>query len=201
VCPAPADVPRGAVHINIARNCSGGKTVVCLTIKPWPFVTPVVCPVAHIGLPSNSSSHIVGDMRFVVDTNVVVSALRSPAGASAALLGQIDAGRATLLCSVALWLEYEDVLSRDTVRELVRLNSVEIAIVLKGLAALIEPVKTYFLWRPQLRDADDDMVLECAVNGRASAIVTFNRRDFEPSASKFNVDIIEPSEALRRILP
>jgi putative PIN family toxin of toxin-antitoxin system len=174
--------------------------VVHRTIGRLPFVTLVVCQMAQQDLLNDDISHIINDMRLVIDTNVIVSALRSSAGASAALLGQIDAGRATMLCSVALWFEYEDVLSRDTVRELVRLNAEEIAIVLKGLAALIEPVKTYFLWRPQLRDANDDMVLECAVNGQASAIVTFNRRDFEPSASKFDVDIIEPSEALRRIL-
>jgi putative PIN family toxin of toxin-antitoxin system len=184
----------------VALNCSGGKSVVHRTIGRLPFVTLVVCQMAQQDLLNDDISHIINDMRLVIDTNVIVSALRSSAGASAALLGQIDAGRATMLCSVALWLEYEDVLSRDTVRELVRLNAEEIAIVLKGLAALIEPVKTYFLWRPQLRDANDDMVLECAVNGQASAIVTFNRRDFEPSASKFDVDIIEPSEALRRIL-
>jgi predicted nucleic acid-binding protein len=32
---------------------------------------------------------------------------------------------------------------------------------------MAEPVPTHFLWRPQLRDPNDEVVLEAAVNGRA----------------------------------
>jgi predicted nucleic acid-binding protein len=47
-----------------------------------------------------------------------------------------------------------------------------------AVLAMVEPVETHFLWRPQLRDPTDELVLEAAVNGQAAAIVTFNRRDF-----------------------
>lgn len=71
---------------------------------------------------------------------------------------------------------------------------------LDGLAALIVPVKPHFLWRPQLRDPNDEMVLEAAVNGRADAIVTFNRRDFLPAARHFGIDVERPNEIIRRLM-
>ena len=52
---------------------------------------------------------------------------------------------------------------------------------LDAVAFVAEPVRLTFLWRPGLRDADDDMVLEAAVNGQADAIVTFNHLDFRAS--------------------
>jgi hypothetical protein len=54
------------------------------------------------------------------------------------------------------------------------------------------------MWRPQLRDPGDELVLEAAVNGRGTTITTFNRRDFQPAASRFGIDILLPSEAIRR---
>ena len=56
-----------------------------------------------------------------------------------------------------------------------------------------------FLWRPSLRDADDDMVLEVAVNGQANAIVTFNRRDFRPATERFGIEVLSPSAAIERL--
>jgi len=60
-------------------------------------------------------------------------------------------------------------------------------------------VENSFLWCPQLRDPGDELVLEAGANGRANAIVTFNRRDFAPAARMFGIEIWLPSEALRRI--
>lgn len=70
---------------------------------------------------------------------------------------------------------------------------------LDAVVALAKPVETHFLWRPQLRDPADEMVLEAAINGRADAIVTFNRRDFAPAAERFGLEILLPREALKRI--
>jgi predicted nucleic acid-binding protein len=67
------------------------------------------------------------------------------------------------------------------------------------LANVAEPVETHFMWRPQLRDPADELVLEAAVNGRAAALVTFNRRDFGPAPALFGIDVLTPAEALRRI--
>jgi len=75
----------------------------------------------------------------------------------------------------------------------------EAEIVLDVLAAVAEPVEPHFLWRPRLRDADDDMVLEAAVNGRAEAIVTFNARDFAGVADEFGLALLTPNAILRRM--
>ena len=64
---------------------------------------------------------------------------------------------------------------------------------------MVEPVETHFIWRPQLRDPADELVLEAAVNGRAEAIVTFNRRDFGMAPTRFGIDLLTPAEALGRI--
>src|ERR1700731_5098782 len=56
----------------------------------------------------------------------------------------------------------------------------------------------------RLSDPDDDMVLETAINGSASAIVTFNQRDFVPGIKGFRCAVILPAMALqqiRRVLP
>ena len=68
-----------------------------------------------------------------------------------------------------------------------------------AVLALVEPVETHFIWRPQLRDPADEWVLEAAVNGQAEAIVTFNRRDFGDAPRRFGVDLLLPAEALQRI--
>lgn len=64
---------------------------------------------------------------------------------------------------------------------------------------MAEPVETHFLWRPQLRDPNDEMVLEVAVNGRADALVTFNLRDYGSVPSRFGVELMLPREAIGRI--
>ena len=138
-------------------------------------------------------------MRVVLDTDVVVAALRSPRGASAALLRLLDEGGGTLLLSVALALEYEAVCGRPEHRLASGLSAMQIETFVNGVIGLAEPVDTYFLWRPQLHDADDEMVLEVAVNGRADGIVTFNRKDYGDAPAAFGIAILLPREALKRM--
>jgi predicted nucleic acid-binding protein len=70
---------------------------------------------------------------------------------------------------------------------------------LSELALCILPVEVRFVWRPQLTDADDEMVLEAAINGQVEAIVTHNRRDFERAAERFGIDVLSPAELLEKI--
>lgn len=74
-----------------------------------------------------------------------------------------------------------------------------VAIFLDYLAELVFPVESWFLWRPQLRDPADELVLEATVNGRADALVSFNQRHFRPAALRFDLDVLLPREALRRL--
>lgn len=138
-------------------------------------------------------------MRLLLDTAVIVAAMRSPAGASAALLRAARARRLTLLASVPLFIEYEAACTRAEHRQAAALSQKEVQQFLDALAALIEPVQTHYLWRPQLRDPGDEMVLEAAVNGQAEALVTFNSRDFGSAPSRFGIRLLLPSEALRSV--
>jgi len=141
----------------------------------------------------------MNDVRLVLDTDVVVAAMRSPRGASAAILRAARKGRANLLLSVALALEYEAVCHQAEHRLASGLSDWEIDVFVTAIVAMAEPVKTHFLWRPQLRDAGDEMVLEAAVNGRADALVTFNVRDFGTAPSHFGIEVLLPREAIRRV--
>ena len=79
------------------------------------------------------------------------------------------------------------------------LSGDDLQVFLNALAALVTPVEPWFLWRPQLRDPGDELLLETAVNGQAIAIATFNRRDYLPAASLFGLEILLPSELIRRM--
>ncbi len=140
----------------------------------------------------------MGDMRLVLDTDVVVAGMRSPTGASAALLLAALEGQVTLMMSVPLIIEYEAICTLPQHRLAAGLTERECRIFLDGLVALAEPVESHFLWRPQLRDPADEMVLEAAVNGHANAIVTFNTRDFGDAPARFGLELWKPAEALRR---
>jgi len=138
-------------------------------------------------------------MRLVIDTNVVVSAMRSPKGASAALLMAARRGKITLVANVALALEYEATCRLAEHRLASGLDLDQVAIFVDAVIAMADPVESHFIWRPQLRDPGDELVLEAAVNGRADAIVTFNLRDFGLVPQRFGIDLLAPAEALRRI--
>ena len=141
----------------------------------------------------------MGDVRYVADTDVIVAAMRSPGGASAAILRAARHGTVTLLMSVPLGMEYEAVCSESEHRLAAGLSDHGVQIFLDALLAMAEPVKTHFLWRPQLRDPGDEMVLEAAVNGRADALVTFNVRDFGTVPARFGIELMIPREAIERI--
>jgi len=136
---------------------------------------------------------------FVLDTDVIVAAMRSPGGGSAALLGMVLDQRAIMLASVPLFFEYEAKCVSPEHWTAAGLTLKRAEAFVHGLAALIQPVKTHFLWRPMLKDPNDEMVLEAAVNGQASAIVTFNLKDYGAVPNTFNIDVIRPAEALRRV--
>lgn len=135
----------------------------------------------------------------MLDADVVVAAMRSPRGASAELLRIIDGGRATMLVSVALALEYEAICMLAEHRLAGGLSVAQTETFVTGLIAMAEPVQLFFRWRPQLRDPGDELVLEAAVNGRASAIVTFNERDLQEARRSFDIEVLRPGELLRRI--
>jgi predicted nucleic acid-binding protein len=137
-------------------------------------------------------------MRLVMDADTIVAAMRSPGGASAALLKLARLGRVTLPATAPLCIGYEDVCSRPEHMAAVGFGATDLAVFLDAVIDLVKPIDVWFLWRPQLRDSGDKLVLEAAVNGRATAIATFNRRHFHLAKERFGIDILLPSEAIRR---
>jgi len=135
-------------------------------------------------------------LKIVVDTNVLVSALRSSRGASFRLMMLLDSGKFELFISVPLILEYE----YATKRLLGEINLTESDIddVLDYICTVAVHQKIFFLWRPYLRDPEDDMILELALNSGCETIITFNKRDFE-QVEKFGISIMTPKEFLKSI--
>lgn len=133
--------------------------------------------------------------RVVLDTNVLVAGLRSRRGASFRLLELVGAGAVRPVLSVPLVLEYEAVLKRQT--KVLGLAPGEIDGLLDDLCFLGERHVVYYLWRPTLRDASDEMVLELAVAAGCPHIVTHNVRDFAGS-ERYGVEIFTPQRWLTK---
>jgi putative PIN family toxin of toxin-antitoxin system len=135
---------------------------------------------------------------IVIDTDVVVAALRSPTGASAEVLRRVLKQEIAVAVSVAMVLEYEAVSCRAEHVLAGGLTEQDVEIVLDALVSVASKVQINYRWRPQLSDADDDMVLEAAVNASAAIIVTFNRQDFMAATKMFGIEVLTPAEFLRR---
>lgn len=134
--------------------------------------------------------------RIVLDTNVLHAGLYSASGKSYQLLRAVDAGRVRIALSTPLLFEYEDVLKRH--QAMLNLSNEEVDTVLDSLCALADLQAVYFLWRPCLPDAKDDMVLELAVAAQVPYIVSFNAKDFGP-AYRFGIEVVTPKAVLEKL--
>jgi putative PIN family toxin of toxin-antitoxin system len=135
-------------------------------------------------------------MKVVLDTDVLVAAVRSRRGAGRAWLRAVLRREAILLLSVPLALQYESVLTRE---EHLRASGASLDQMLRlidALCAVCDPVEIPFLWRPMLRDPDDEMVLEVAVHGGADFLLSFNERDFV-GTERLGVTVRRPGPAWR----
>jgi putative PIN family toxin of toxin-antitoxin system len=139
-------------------------------------------------------------MRVVLDTDVVVAALRSPSGASAELIRMAQHRQIELLGSVSLFIEYESVCFRQPHIDAAGLVPSDVGIFLDALATFVKPARIHFLWRPQLHDPADELVLEAAVNANADALLSFNLRHFMPAAQNFGLRVAQPGPFLREFL-
>lgn len=138
-------------------------------------------------------------MKVVLDIDVVLAAVLSERGASRQLLLRVVDSALPAVVSVPLMLEYEAVLKRPQHLRASGLTVDDVEIILDQLAASMHPVDLFFLWRPLLRDAEDDMVLQTAVNGGADTIVTFNTGDFGDVPKRFGFEVSRPGDLLRRL--
>jgi putative PIN family toxin of toxin-antitoxin system len=136
-------------------------------------------------------------LQIVLDTNVIVSALRSRRGASFRLLSLVgQSNEFEINLSVPLVLEYEDVALREAPG--LGLSASDVGALVDYLCSAARRRQIFFLWRPFLRDPKDDMVLEVAVEANCSFIVTYNKRDFT-GADRFGLEVVTAREFLQRI--
>lgn len=134
--------------------------------------------------------------KIVIDTNVIVSALKSRNGFSFNLLSIIDDARFKIYISVPLILEYEDAVKRN--KSKIKLTQEYVDVILDYICLIGEKRKIFYLWRPFLQDQKDDMVLELAVESESDYIISFNKRDFI-GIEKFNLQVLTPKEFLKVI--
>ena len=130
-------------------------------------------------------------MRVVLDTNILVAAMRGRGGASFRIMQWIDEGRIHPIISVPLMMEYEEVLKR--VGTIPGIGPQEVDTFLDYLMSRSSEQRVFFLWRPWLTDADDEMLLEAAFASGADYLVTHNIRDFAPAAS-LGIKVVTPHE-------
>lgn len=134
--------------------------------------------------------------KIVIDTNVLVTALKSQNGFSFNLLSIIDDPRFKIYVSTPLIFEYEDAIKRH--KSKIKLNKTDLDAVLDYICLIAEKRKIFYLWRPFLKDPKDDMILELAVESECDYIISFNKKDFV-GIEKFNLEVITPKEFLRMI--
>lgn len=134
------------------------------------------------------------EMRVVLDTDVVVAGLRSSSGASRAWLRAILRGDVEIALSVPLVVQYEAVLMRAEMLQVIGGDAQRVERFLDLLCAVARQLDISFLWRPILHDPDDEMVLEAAVQGGVDYLLTFNLRHFR-GAERFGVTVERPGPA------
>lgn len=141
-------------------------------------------------------------MRLVLDTDVLLSGLRSTVGASRVLLLAVEASVVTPLVSVATVIEYEAVLKRAEHLEATRLDADDVDRFLDDFVAHADHIAPHFRTRPSVHDPDDEIFAELAINGRADALVSFNVGDYRPAdrrARGLEIPVCRPGEILRRL--
>jgi putative PIN family toxin of toxin-antitoxin system len=136
----------------------------------------------------------MGIINVVLDTNVLIAALRSKRGSAYKLLISLIHDLYVPNVSVPLFVEYESVAKREgMVPE--ELTKEDIEAILDYLLSKSSIRKVFYLWRPILKDPKDDLVLEVAVESQSEYIITFNKKDFL-GVEKFGIKVVTPKEFL-----
>lgn len=135
---------------------------------------------------------------IVVDTSVLISALIGPKGPNREVIRGCLNGNYNPLISNALFHEYDDVSGRDKIRELCPLTPAELRELLNAFYSICRWVPIYYLWRPNLPDEGDNFLVELAVAGNATCIITNNVKHIKSSELTFpELHVLTPEELLR----
>lgn len=139
-------------------------------------------------------------MKYVViGADVIVSAYSAKSGASHQLLRAVANGRITPLLSTPLMMEYETALKSPEARLEHKLSLADVDAALSAFASAAEAIDVTFLWRPQMKDPNDELVLEAAVNGNADGIITHDVRTFAAHGAIFDIKATTPTDYLKEL--
>jgi len=140
-------------------------------------------------------------MNVVIDTNIWISALISKDGQSRDIIRLALNDKISPQISTSLFLEYETVMKRNKIKNLCSLNLEEQHDLFQAFLSTCIWNEIFYLWRPNLRDKDDDFLIELAVASNSKAIITDNKKDIESGELKFNFEVLTPKEFLERNQP
>lgn len=137
-------------------------------------------------------------MLLTLDTNILYQALKSKTGASYFILQQVRNRKIQIALSVPVFLESQDVLTRDTSLKDFELQLNDVEKFLRFIAYIGKPFEIYFLLRPNLKDEKDNKIVELAVTSQSDYLITSNVKDFKNAELKFDqLKIITPSEFVK----
>jgi putative PIN family toxin of toxin-antitoxin system len=138
-------------------------------------------------------------VRIVLDTASFVTAVRSSEGAAGEVLRMVFREELVPLMDLKLGLEYRDVALRSEHVRASALSKREILELIQAIEAFAEPVEVVMKTRPLSSDPSDDMILDVAINGRAEALVTSNKRHFAAAGKRFGIQVLTPAELLEKM--
>jgi putative PIN family toxin of toxin-antitoxin system len=150
----------------------------------------------------NMTALVLSSCRMVVvmDTNVFIAALLGPAGASRQVLRACLNGRLLPLMGAALFAEHESLLAREPLFRECRLNSRQRDALFNAYLSVCRWTTIYYGWRPNLRDEADNHLIELAIAGGASVLVTKNVRDFQGAELQFpGLRVLQPEKLMKEI--
>jgi putative PIN family toxin of toxin-antitoxin system len=138
-------------------------------------------------------------MIVVIDTNVLLQALKSKNGASHYILRLIREQKVTIALSLQVFKEYEDVLKRPEILKIIGLSFSDIEKVLRFISYIAKPFTTYYLFRPNLKDEKDNIFVELSLVSNAQYVITNNIKDFTQNSDlKFDdLKIITPADFVK----
>lgn len=139
-------------------------------------------------------------MKVVIDTIVWVSALITKESKARELLRLVFAKKVYPQISEALFQEYESVMKRKKIQKLTPLSVEEQTKLFDAYLSTCKYNSIYYTWRPNLKDTDDNFLVELAVTSGAKAIITYNIKDFKGAELVFKHKILTPENFIKEIL-
>ena len=141
-------------------------------------------------------------MRVVIDTDVLLSGLQSPSGASRIIVIAVRERLLTPIVNVGMLFEHEAVLKRPANLRATGFTRSDVDLFPDAWVGLSDRIVHRKPERPSVADPDDAVFANAAVAGLADTLITFNIGDYrltDPRGGSLVVRLARPGEFLRRL--